>query len=276
MKYIKTYKIFEKLGYSEYLLELVDFIYDQLETADKFDVEAEMNGKKLTIEIEFNEKQSEYKGLEFAAYIKIINSDLDDLRFKMYLSEKNKDSILHELKHIDRILKRDFMPDMYWYINHIGREITEKYKDLLFKGENTEKLLTLSLYMINPDEFEAYYNQFYKALKGIVNDNMTEEEKKIAIKIFLDNQSMYKLYQMYNSSGKADFLISDFFENDEDMYEYLRYFANDILELLSNKDIVQDENDIYRNAKKLEKIINKLFNKMLEKGWKKLHNLYTI
>jgi len=74
----------------------------------------------------------------------------------------DKPTLIHELKHLDRCIRRNFKTDSYFYINHIGSLIVKNYK-FLFKSKDDIELLLDTFYFCNPDEFESHYHNIFNA-----------------------------------------------------------------------------------------------------------------
>jgi len=287
MKYLKSYKLFEKLGVSSYLFDLVKLAKENLEKNPIYVLKTNLKGNDITINFEFSKEEVEDSGLNLSAYFQV--EDPDKLIFNIYLTDLKSSTILHELKHLDRALSTDLNTDSYFYLSHVGRAITLKYKHLLYNSDSDD-ILIQSLYLINPDEFESYYNQFYLDLKELITDDMDNTEKRKIIKEFLDNQVIYDLYKFFINRGGFDF--ENFFKDKKSLNEYLNILIIKIEQFskhsedydIKKMDVVKSKllsiaNMFKKDDKDVNSIIKEInipFNKVINTGYKKFHRLYTI
>lgn len=290
MKYIKP--IYEFRGVLSYLDELayevIDKIQDNVDKPVKVklrgrpvniksacQLKTNMRGKTVTINLQWGDKLID----GYAAYVQF----KDDLEFNLYTSTLQIPTIVHELKHIDRMVAKPTTRD-YYYINQVGRHVVKNFpKELFFDGDNSKNILSKSFYFFDPNEFESYYNDMYRTLKSKLSASGNIKSKEI-VKKFLKTHTAYIYYKFYYERG---FDVDDFFKNTS----YTNYFLNLLLEKIIIFRDGEDEDIRYRDFSQLKdldiqpddatltsfgKEINQLMNKQIIKGFKKFHRLYTI
>lgn len=288
MKYLLRYnQLFEGLGVAENLYPLVKEVQQNLsEENPYYSKKTEINGTPVKLNFELNTAPEDYKGTSISSYVQVINNDPENIEILVSLGDTKTGTLMHELKHLHRLVVRNIIVDQYYYFNHVGRDVIEKMRELL-KDEEAEDILIYSLYLINDDEFEAYYNEYYDDLKNIIRPEMSPDEKRKTIKEYLDNQLLYSLYSDLKKQGGFD--LAKFFKSNSAMNHYLKavefktnQFYEDDPDYEKWDDILKDwfsysssgkEDDVPINTVRK---INLLFNRMIDKGLKKFDRLYTI
>ena len=284
MKYIKT---FEFLGIADYLLKLVEDVKFGLSNNNEFRLETNIRGKDIIVDFELSKNKEKQGGLISHSYFQVI--DADKFEFFIKLGDLKTTSILHELKHLDRVLRRDLKTDSFFYLNHVGRDVTLKYRHLLY-SKHSDDVLIQSLYLINVDEFEAYYHEMYAELKDMVTDDMTNIQKRKIISDYLSDSGIYNLYKFFKDRG--GFNLEDFFKDEWSLNEYLKILEIKINQFYENRDSDYEKwNTVlhkikyfinkFKTGKKIEvnslsNEINRMFNKVIYNGLKKFDRLYSI
>lgn len=290
----RIYPINEFLGVATYLDNLALKVIDKIE--DNFDkpvktkvrgvdviiksacqIKLPIRNQIVTINIQYGNRQIDGYG----AFVQVEN--LENFEFNLYTSLLQLPAIIHELKHIDRIVARKFKTRDYYYINHVGRHLLNHIKDELFFGPESKELLQKTFYFLDPEEFEAHYNEIYQVLKVKINADMSNDETKKFISKFLKNQQVYKYYKFYYKEG--EFEIDRFFKNRASCNRFLEMFLQKLDEFDAESDKYYDEWSM--NEKEIENIdeielnslskeINHLLTKQTVKGYKKFARLYAI
>lgn len=276
MKYLKTY---ESLGVSHYLTDLVDSVISELKKDENYVLKTKMHGKDITVRFKKLKKNN-----DVTSYFQVLNPE----KFIFNIRYGNFDDIPHELKHLDRVLRRDMNADQYYYLNHVGNDVVKKYKHLLH-SENISDILTSIFYFFDPNEYEAHYQSFYWDLKKLIKPEMSSEEKRKIIKNHLEDSNIYTLYKFFYNRGGFD--LSVFFKDKRGLNEYLSIFLKKLIQFRNDATEYNEWNTLmskintflnrFRKDDDIEvdslvKEINNLINKMLFKGYKKFHRLYVI
>jgi hypothetical protein len=263
--------LFEKLGVLSSLEKITDLVIDELKDKNYFLLETEYLGKKIKI----NFFLQEIKGLDGIFRV----DDPEKLEFTIKIEKLSKNILIHELKHMDRALRRDLKTDAYHYLNHIGKYVANKYK-YLFKNKTVDLFLNI-VYYSNPDEFEAYYNDMHLTLKEMTN-GLTEEEKRLKIKDYLSNSEIYIMYKFFYENK---FDISNFFKSNKDANMFIDVLY-DTIEKFGNKEeyYIKIGNVIKNRIKNLFKKedlniksndINYYINKNIRRNYPKFSRLYV-
>jgi hypothetical protein len=288
MKHLVRYnQLFEALGVADFLNPLVREVQQNLSDKNpRYSTTIIVNKIPAKLNFELNPESEDYRGVSVESFVQLQNSDLENLEILVSLADTSDSTLMHELKHVHRLISRKLIVDKYYYLNHVGRDVIEHMSELL-KDESSKDILTMSLYLVDQDEFEATFNEYYAALKDIIKPEMGAAEKRKAIKDFLDDQLLYQLYTELKSQGGFD--LANFFKSNSAMNHYLReveakmnQFYDDDPDYEKWEDILkdwfnysqggnqdQDPDDVVRK-------INRDFNKMLDKGLRKFSRLYTI
>jgi hypothetical protein len=106
-------------------------IIDELSHNDYFKYKTNYLDKDITIHC-FKTKD-QYLGKELSGSFSV--EDASNFEFKIQLSDLSKSTLIHELKHMDRVIRRDMKTDTYYYINHVGRYVAKKYTHLFIDKE---------------------------------------------------------------------------------------------------------------------------------------------
>jgi hypothetical protein len=275
MKYILSSLQFESLGVSSYLDTIVDEVKKNLFNGSKeYILNTHIRGKKVRIKFLYNNGSEKYKGQDINSYAQLLNPDPENIEFLINLGDLSDQSIIHELKHVDREISRDLYADFYYYINHVGRDVIDNNQHL-FRSDDEYEYLNSVFYLINPDEFEAYFNDIYKELSIKIQKETNNLEKTKIIGNYLKETDIYSIYK--EMSG-GDIFLKDFFKDEESLNYFLSLFS-----LKMNQFIEDDpEYDNWKikppriNMNSMEKYINKLLIKQANKGFKKFSRLYVL
>lgn len=258
---------FEHHGLSTYLFDLVESINNKLKDFDKQQFKIKLRGIIVTIDIEIGKKSKGGRD----AFTELAGEN----HFYIYLNTLQPNLILHELKHIDRIIARNYKTDIYYFLTNIGTDVTEKYSSFFIK-KNVRERFSDCLYFFTPDEFESQYNDIFYRLKDLIVDDMNEDERRKTIRNFLMQQEIYNYYKFYYDKG--GFKFRDFFKSKRGLNLYIHIFNTKIKQFEAGKNYRQWKNITYENVK-MDKLIQQLeykINKILFKGYKKFHRLYTL
>ena len=288
MKNLLRYdQLFEKLGVTEFLYPLIKEVQENLsEKNPQYTKQTIIEGTPVKLNFELNTTPSDYRGVSIESFVQLQNNDLENLEILISLADTKDSTLMHELKHVHRLISRKLTVDQYYYFNHVGRDVVKKMGELL-KDEESGDILIMSLYLINDEEFEAYYHECYDELKKIIKPEMTTEEKRRKIKEFLEDQLLYSLYSDFKKQGGFD--LAKFFKSSSAMNHYLRAVETKVNQFYEDDpdyekwdDILQDWFDYSKSGKGDEvpdttvRKINLLFNRMIDKGLRKFNRLYTI
>ena len=225
-------------------------------------------------------------GMSVESYTRVQNGDPQNYEVLISLADTSESTLVHELKHVHRLISSGLDVDEYYYFNHVGRDVVDNMREL-FKDEDSADILIMSLYLINDDEFEAYFNEYYSELKDIIKPHMSKEERMSEIKNFLEGQPLYSLYSDFKKQGGFD--LARFFKSNSAMNHYLKgvelkvnQFYDEDPEYERWEDIL---NDWFSHNKSgggeqvpdsAVRKINDLFNRMIDKGLRRFSRLYTI
>lgn len=279
---IKSFKIFEKLGYATYLYDIVKDVRKHLEKNNKYTLKTKLHNKDITVYFEYDNTHNNTED----GFFQVKNPETYE--FSIYLTDLTDELMIHEIKHLDYVIRRDLKVDSYFYLSTVGKDITNKLKSLLYRNSTSAVLIDI-FYFLNPNEFEAQFNGFYAEILNIVKDISDNKEKHRIIKEFLEKQDIYKVYKFLISRNGFD--ISDFFATNKHLNKYLEiltdkidsYHSDNETEYLKFDNSIKMylNNILYyfkkdKDISKTAKTINKMMNIILQKYWKKLHRLYTI
>ena len=214
------------------------------------------------------------------------------LQFTIKFKSLKKSHVIHEVKHLLKRLgskwaNKKTTHDKYAITNHVGSYILNEF-DFLLKKDPYE-VLRYTIYYSNPDEFEAYYNQFYYELKQLINPNMQKKEKREIIKSHLEKQT---IFQIYNVFYKSKFDASIFFHKIEDVNLFTKTlkvkseeFKNKnkfnsipFSKLITNQ-ILSIIRRLFNNDEPMDKSVHKLnslVNRSIQKNYHKFFRLYTV
>jgi hypothetical protein len=277
----------EKLGVTEFLYPLIREVQQNLsEKNPEYSKQTMIRGIPVKLNFKLDISPVLYKGSSLESFVQVQNNDPENIEILVSLADTKEGTLMHELKHVDRLMARELIVDQYYYFNHVGRDVIERMRELLY-NEESEDILILSLYLINDDEFESYYNEYYEELRKIIKPEMDQTEKRKTIKDFLDSQLLYSIYSDFKKQGGFD--LANFFKSTSAMNHYLRavetkinQFQGDDPDYEKWDDILQDW-FVYSKSGKSDEIpdstvrkINLLFNRMIDKGLRKFNRLYTI
>ena len=275
--------ITEKLGIVEGLESIADNILNNISDKNYFRYKGNYLDKDITIHCFKTSDKDIYKELSGSFRV----DDGENFEFTIKISDLSKSTLLHELKHMDRAIRRGMKTDTYFYINHIGRYVAKNYGHL-FIDKNNAEILIETFYYCNPDEFEAYYQNIYNDLKDIITNDMSREQKIETIKEFLENEEVYTFFKHYY---KNEFILEDFFKSKEDCNFFLKdffyrqeLFFNQKDDTISNIDKMKSwfKSNILNKFIKDEKLdsgakeINYYINKIVKRNYPKFGRLYTL
>jgi hypothetical protein len=281
MKRISDFNTFitERLGILTSLEDIADKILKELSGKKYYRLETEYLGNQIKIDC-YLLKPEEQNGRELSGSFRV--EDPDNFEFSIKMDEISKSTLIHELKHMDRSIRRKMKTDNYFYINHIGRYVADKYRHLFTTKENAEVLIE-TLYYCNPDEFEAYFNDIYYELKEQITPEMSKLEIRNIVKETLEDEEVYIFFKQYY---KSKFDIEDFFKSKRDCNYFLSEFFNKMDKFFTNEDDTISNSEVFfswiksalsiseENVSTSE--INHLINRIVQKNFKKFGRLYTL
>lgn len=281
MKYILHRKQFEKLGVVTEIDDIIKVVQDKLGQGEtEFTLQTNLRGKDTEIKFIHNPERQEYKGTSLHSYFQLTDANPDLPKFTISLGDLKNSTIAHELKHVDRELSREMVADFSYYLNHVGRDVIQNMSHLA-KDEESEDILSLSLYLINKDEYEAYFNEFQREIQSMINPEMTQEEKEKAIREYLEEQDIYLLYKQINDKGGFD--LESYFKDRATMLKYLSTFTTKMEQFIEDNPeyeewdkIKGDESNTPSGMSKISKKINHHFSKVVKEGLKRFNRLYVI
>lgn len=278
---IKRFENFitEKLGIVEELEPIADLVFDNLIGKSYYRLETILRGQDVKVDF--------YVDKKFANSGSFSVKSFDNLEFKIKLKKLRKSTIIHELKHLDRtVANKSKSHDKYTTMNHIINFVTNKL-DFLFAHKDYAETLSLIIYFVNPDEFEAFFNQIYFDIKKRIGTDMSRQEKIDFIKEELE---LEPIYINYRHLSKNKFDIRKCFNNNRDLNKFLKEYTRftnsfnqgkrDFITIpqylmarinkLMNKYLKDEESD------KLYLEINEMVNKSIQKNYKKFYRLYSL
>jgi hypothetical protein len=283
MKYIK---LFEKLGIEESIEQLADNIIERFKKDTIFTIYTDLFGKKIQIDCEYHKSLFTDTSMPILACIRPYYNNGNNNLFDLYTTTLDKHIIIHEIKHIHRVVKNINQNDRNSLIS-AGRITSNDYKHY-FDNKDCFDIFYWIVYYSTQDEIESYYNEFYYELKQIIKDS--DGNKKEIVKNFLSNQDMYQYIEFFYKKG--EFRLDDYFKSNRDKNNFLKLLKNNLLNhknmeidkmkstkfdiLLSRfKKFLKLDRNIEDNLK-LEKEINKTITNNIIKGFKKFQRLYIL
>jgi hypothetical protein len=281
VKYILHRKQFEKLGVVTEIDDIIKVVQDKLGQGEtEFTLQTNLRGKDTEIKFIHNPERQEYKGTSLHSYFQLTDANQDLPKFTISLGDLKNSTIAHELKHVDRELSREMVADFSYYLNHVGRDVIQNMSHLA-KDEESEDILSLSLYLINKDEYEAYFNEFQREIQSMINPEMTQGEKEKVIREYLEEQDIYLLYKQINDKGGFD--LESYFKDRATMLKYLSAFTTKMEQFIEDNPeyeewdkIKGDESNTPSGMSKISKKINHHFSKVVKEGLKRFNRLYVI
>jgi len=284
MKKIKSFDNFvnEKLGIVTNLESIADHVISKLKEKNYYQLEARIRDYDVTIEFYLlrNLDNSGSFGIE----------DFDNKIFKIKLKSLNKSTLIHELKHLDRVLSKNIKKGVKYepesIMTHITNFVTKNFS-YLFKDKSSAEMLSLIIYYSNPDEFESYFNGIYYQIKDKIVEGMSKEEKMKIIEEDLQDETIYIFYKHFS---KNEFDIRYFFKSNRDMNQYLSEYKRflevftkqktESISIWSNlfsyfkKWIVSGLKDV--DADKYHREFNKKVNSSIQKNHRKFNRIYSL
>lgn len=275
--------IFEKMGIINELEIISDDIISKINDKEYLKYEMNYLGFNIIINIYvlYDKKLLGDFQVELLGDFQVENSD--KFEFNIRLNGLDKSTLIHELKHLDRCIRRNFKTDSYFYINHIGSLIVKNYK-FLFKSKDDIELLLDTFYFCNPDEFESHYHNIFNDIRNELKLNNDNEYN--TIDNIIKNEYIYKLYKYYYEN-KFDLL--DFFNSNSDCNIFLDEFIKrqDLFYNKKDEKITKNDKIKYWFKSKINKIIfndeinksllkqiNYYINKHIQNSYKKFYKLY--
>jgi hypothetical protein len=286
---ITKFKLFEKLGINEDIEKLSNELIDAFKLnikkgVNEFIFETNYLDQNITIICKYVKKLKENTQASF------LTIDYKNRIFKIITTSLSKETFIHEIKHLDRKLKNP--NDDFIYLSYIGRQLLDKYSFLV--KSKYKNIIDYIIYWANPDEFEAYYHQYYYTLKKLTNKVDSNEEKRKIIDKFLSDKMMYNTYKEFSHNN---FDLRVFFKSNRALNEYIDKYMKHYETLDKEKNIYykwlnedsffslyikplfnifKKEKDLTEESKTFVKKFNKLINYNIMKNWKKFHRLYTL
>ena len=272
MKHILSIQQFESLGVSSYLDPIVDEVIQNLSNGKgEHMVETSMHGREVKIKFVYDDSPETYKGQTLHSYFQLI--DPDHMEFLVRLGDLEESTITHELKHVDRTVARGLLADFYYYLDHVGRDVIENLPDVFSSPDDMEYLNSV-FYLVNPEEFEAYYNDIYKDVKRNMPSGTREERIKILQSLLEDTDSYVVHRRIYNEG----FSLASHFKGRKEMNEWLSLFSLKMGQFIEddseygNWDLKGEEADM----RGMEKLIDRMVEKAGRRGFKGFSRLYSL
>jgi hypothetical protein len=281
MEDIKTYNefLYEKIGINDDIEKLSDIIIEKMKNKNYFSYETNYLGKDITIEF-FLKRIDKTRN----AYISV--TDKENYVFKIVLKSLDKILIVHELKHLDRMIRTKFKRDDFFYTNRASQFLSKHYW-FLFKDKLSSLIFSTIFYYSDQDEFESQFHDIYMTIKENLHVNMDKEEKFLLVKNTLINNNMYEYYKYVYEN---DFNLLDWFDSKKSCNIFLNDLSLKQKLLRNNMDIIITRKDkigywftskigkILKNDKSVDesyKKIEKHINDIVKKNYKKLNRLYS-
>jgi len=272
MKYIKQFGQFEALGVSSYLDPIVDDVIQHLSNGEgEHIVKTRLHGEDVKIRFVHEYSPEDYKGQVLHSYAQLV--DPEEMEFLVRLGDLEESTVAHELKHVDRMAARRLSADFYYYLDHVGRDVIENLRGAFLSSDSMEYLNDV-FYLVNPDEFEAHYNDIHKDMSRNLPQG-TKESRMQALKDFLEDTDSYVVHRRIHNEG---FSLADHFKSPEEMREWLSLFS------LKLDQFVEDDPE-YENwelrgedvdMSGMERMINRLVEKAGRRGFRGFARLYTL
>jgi hypothetical protein len=214
MKFIFTHKQFESLGVSSEVEKIAQQVQRELLASERsYLYKGEMIGRQVSIEFKLQTDFESYKGYILHSYMQFLGATEKEAGFFVSLGDPELPTIVHELKHIHRVLARGLMADETYYLDHVGRDIIENVEE--WGSLPQREGLSDILYMATPDEFEATYNEWVQQIRSMNSPGREE------ILDFLEGQDLFVLYKEIIQSG---FSMRDWFKGEKEMLLFVQYF----------------------------------------------------
>lgn len=280
MKYI------EKLGISNELEKLSDYILSRFKKETKFSFETDVFGRNILINCEYNKTlMNDVNNPILAGIRPFYDENYICNIFDFYTTTLDRPTILHEVKHIHRFVKNKKERS---YMTHAGRKTAKDYKHYFYSNDSY-LLFHDMVYYCSQTEFESYYTEIYYELEEIFKrNNYNKEEKREIIKKYLKDTTIYEYYEYFYSNK---FELKNYFDSSIDMNNFLELLKNNIIHYknINTERMNSKKMDIFLSkikkflridtnfvsSSKLEKEINNKINKMVNIGFKKFQRLYT-
>lgn len=284
MKKIKSFEnyISERLGIVSNLEPIADHVIEKLRIRNYYELKTRIRDCDVTIEFYL------LPNLDNSGSFR--TEDLDEKVFKIKLKTLNKPTIIHELKHLDRVLSKNIKKGVKYesesIMTHITNFVTKKFSHL-FKDKLSSEMLSLVIYYSNPDEFESYFNGIYYQIKDKIVEGMSKEEKVKIIKDELESEAIYIFYKHFS---RNEFEMRYFFKSNRDMNQYLSEYKR-FLEVFTKQKT--ESITVWSNlfsyfkkwigsglkdveADKYYQEFNKKVNSSIQKNYRKFNRLYSL
>jgi hypothetical protein len=279
-KFTRFHKIEEKLGILTELEWLATIIQKELQDENYFQYTGQYLGVSITIDCYKNKTTDDYTG-------SLGVESKRDYHFKLTTELADFPTILHELKHMDRKIRRKMKVDTHFWINHIGRDVIRQYPHL-FKSKSLLEILLDTFYFCNPDEFEAYFHSLKADLDIITQSTQDPKLKFDLIDSAIKDEEIYQIFKFYY---KNPFDLRDFFNTTADCNFFIKEFFRfqqlhadeqttkvgklDLLKSWFNSTIL---NKIRPDEKEDSQVkqFNFYINKIVKNNFKKFSRLYVI
>jgi len=280
---ITKFYLFESLGVMTSLETLANDIIEHLKKDSYYKLETNYRGKDVIINCYKLDKLS-YAGDNIQACFSIEDVEKNEVNIKT--TTLRKGDIIHELKHFDYAISHNWKVDTYYYLNHIGRYVLTNLNYLVKNND----ILSDVLYLINPDEFSAYYQSHYYELLDLLNDQKID--KREIIDNYLNSQTDFILYKFFDKNG---FDIKDYFKSTRDLIQYLNDLSTKIDQFYDKDDKfyysfsdkigkkakyylnkLKSDIDMNKDCEKIMKELNNYINDEVKRNYKKYYRLYTL
>jgi hypothetical protein len=270
--------IVEKLGVIPHLSLIAEDILSNIKGKKYYKWQGEYLQKQVTI----NCFIMDIPNLEGSFQVE--NSQDFIFNIKISPDSKMKSTLIHELKHMDRAIRRKMKTDTYHYINHVGKYVAGKYTNL-FKSKDAGEILVDTFYLCNPDEFEAYFHNLWEDISILITEDMTREQKIDIVRQTLENEQIWIIFKFYYTNP---FDLMDFFNTESDCAYFLKEFIRVLDLFYNNKNFNMTNFDRFKiwfkskvfNNQKLDrellKEMNYYINKCVRSNYKKFSRLYTL
>ena len=287
----------EALGLNKSLERLADKVMKELSDKNEFTLRTNYLCKDLNLPVNFiiihfkilddiRSFQNLHTKSQTLASTTINNASNYEFTIKMKKLEYH--SLIHELKHVDRSIRKNFGYDPTSVLNFAGRVKINDYKHL-FKIGGSLNLLAKILYLVDEDEFEAYFISTYYELKDLLINQADKDNKRKAIKEFLDHNMIFQIHKQFY---QQKFDLSKFFRNKKDVNNFVNQLDKTTVALKQNAPTLSDakatilksriqhmfsfltKDDVEFSTE--VKKINNIMNRHIQKNYKKFFRLYTL
>ena len=295
----------ESLGILKSLEYLANQIIEELSDKNEYILKTKYLEHYITLRCVVDPKlKGKIKEIKPNALLLSSSGDFKYTIIMKYLSYAN---LLHELKHMDRDIRRDKQIGYGQLLNYVGTQTSSDYKYLIKNGipkiefskygvDVSFELLSYTLISIlhyaDQNEFESHFASAYYDLKDKITPDMSKVDKKKIIDGYLNDCGLFDFYKFYYKNG---FDLSKFFKNNKDVNYFIDKMIKNINNIINGIDIgktininkkeilknkvkrmfsffEEDDKDIKSEVRK----VNFYINKSIQRNYKKIYRLYSL